>query len=109
MEEFARSFRNVIIIAMIAVIVVGVCFLTSAILVTAMISGAPFLKFSGNVFSDIAYYYSHFAHWWKQWWANKFSISISYNNFFVVKLFLFTLLPPFIIVTKDRLHKVNKP
>lgn len=99
MDEFARKFRNFVLMLLIVAIVGGVCLLTSSILITALISGADSLRFTGSVFSDINHYYAHFIHWWTQWWANKFTITISYNNFFVVKLFVLTFVPPLIMGT----------
>lgn len=97
MDDFVRRFRNFIAIILIAILIIAVCFATSAVLVTVTISDPKNVKFTGDILVDAKHFYTHFTYWWKMWWVNRSKISLQYKNFMVVKLFAFTLAPYFVI------------
>ncbi len=97
MSDFIRSLRNFAIISILAIMVSGLCLTVSAVLVTITVSDQSAIKFTGDIFSDGFHYWVHFIHWWKQWWKYKYQISLDYQNFFVIKLFAFTLFPPILM------------
>lgn len=98
MSEFIRHFRNFTIILLLLAIVVCVCLAVSAVLITITISDPKNIRFTGDILVDGEHYFTHFFHWWKQWWLNRAKISIDYKQYFVVKLFALTIMP-FIILT----------
>ncbi len=98
MGELIRHLRNFVIISLIVAIVAGVCLLVSSVLVTIAISDSRSIKFTGDIIADAEHYFTHFFHWWKQWWLNRSKITLEYKQFFVVKLFTLTIMP-FIILS----------
>ena len=99
MEELVRKFRNATLITLISSIVIAVCLVISSLLVTISISDPSSMIFTGDIASDSKHYLKHFIHWWAQWWEYKSEITLDYNNYFVVKLFVFTFAPILILGT----------
>ncbi|MDB2414539.1 type IV secretory system conjugative DNA transfer family protein [Rickettsiales bacterium] len=92
-----RFFRNLVIISIIVIFVLALCAFTSAVLVTVAISDSKYVQPTGNPVHDVQMYWTHFAHWWSQWYKYSSQISLEYNNYFVVKLFVLTIIPPIIL------------
>ncbi len=99
MGELIRHFRNFIIISLLIVIIFGLCFSVSAVLVTVAISDPKNIKFTGDILVDGQHYFTHFCHWWKQWWLHRASIKLAYKQYFVVKLFALTIMPFLVFIT----------
>lgn len=78
-------------------IILFLCGTLSAVLLEIFVKGPRNIKFSGNPFYDFLSFWSYLINSWKYWWHYKSSIKIQYENFFVVKLFVLTLAPMFII------------
>ncbi len=93
MSEFVRHLRNVTAISLVIILVCGLCLAFSAVLVTIAVSDSKNIRFTGDILADGEHYFTHFFHWWGQWWHNRSKLSISYKEYFVVKLFLLTIIP----------------
>jgi type IV secretion system protein VirD4 len=97
MGDFSRAFKNFVIIVLLMSIILFLCGTLSSVLLEIFVKGPRNIKFSGNPFYDFLSFWSYFINSWKYWWHYKSSITIQYENFFVVKLFVLTLAPMFII------------
>jgi type IV secretion system protein VirD4 len=99
MSELVRVFRNFVIISLIVAIVASICMIFSAILSVLVIYGPGKMQYTGQFFNDMMFYYKAFTTLWQYWWTYKFKLTVHANSYFVVKLFLGTLLPYLVIGT----------
>ncbi|PIR39105.1 MAG: type IV secretion system protein VirD4 [Alphaproteobacteria bacterium CG11_big_fil_rev_8_21_14_0_20_39_49] len=102
MSELSRAFRNFVAISFVVCVVLAICLTVSAFLVVILVEEVRSVRFTGDIISDVGYFWRRFIEYWIVWWDNKYtlkpldSIVLSNGNiskFFIIKLFAATIFP----------------
>lgn len=102
MSELSRAFRNFVAISLVVCVVLAICLTVSAFLVVILVEEVRSVRFTGDIISDVGYFWRRFIEYWIVWWDNKYtlkpldSIVLSNGNiskFFIIKLFAATIFP----------------
>lgn len=93
MAEFLRACRNIFVISLTIIAVLALCFAVSALLVTIGTTDPRKIKFAGDFLIDGKFIVYKFVEKWQFFWKWRSQITLEYDQYFVVKLFVFTIMP----------------
>lgn len=100
MDEFVRHLRNVTVYTVLIVLIFGLCFWVSGILVIALVYGPEQLKFSNvqgqfeqNFLNMLMFYYKGLFKLWGYWISNITKLGFSDQKYLIPKLLGSTFVP----------------
>jgi len=91
-----RNFRNFSAIVAVVILVLGICFYISGVLLlfsTSKTYGTISIFFSKNYVDQFIAIYKNMVHYWKFYFEKHSTLSLKSGNGFILKLWLSTLIP----------------